>query len=417
MTTLLHSDAVKEADALDALLAAQPYGRSLPGPLYHSRAAFALDLARIFRTQWLFACCAAEIPRPGDFITMSVGSDSIVVLRGDDGEARAFHNTCRHRGSKICLTARGSAPKLVCPYHQWTYGLDGRLVHAANMGEAFDPEAHGLSPVHVETLCGMVYVCLAETAPDFAAFRRDVEPYIAPHQPERTKVAHQSRIIEKANWKLVIENNRECYHCAANHPELTVSLVEFALPEEADDPEMQRLFAEKAALWEANGLPHEGVPRNPEYRCIRLPFDHGALSMTPDGGLASKMLLGDLVEPDLGSVRMFHVPNNWNHFLSDHILHFRALPISETETEVVTTWLVHEDAVEGLDYSVERLTKVWEATNEQDRVLAENNHLGTLSSAYRPGPYARTEFMVADFIDWYARTAQPRSGPRLIAAE
>ncbi len=400
---------------VDAAIAGHVSGWSLPGVLYHSREAFEKDLDLVFRREWLFACPVAEIPEPGDFVTLAVGPDGIVVVRDEAGDVRAFHNVCRHRGSRICLEASGSARRLVCPYHQWTYGLDGRLLHAANMGARFDPSAFPLAPVHVALVAGLVYVCLAETPPDIAPFREAVTPFIAPHAPDRTKVAHRSRIVERANWKLVVENNRECYHCAANHPELLASLVEFALPDDPrGDARFRALMAEKGALWEANGLPYQPVPRNGEFRCIRLPFDNGAVSMTRDGGAACRILLGDLTEPDLGSVRMFHVPGNWNHFLSDHILHFRALPIGPDETEVVTTWLVHEDAVEGLDYTRERLTEVWLATNDQDRRLAENNHRGTLSSAYRPGPYGETEFLVADFVDWYV--GRMRGGRPVAAA-
>ncbi len=118
--------------------------------------------------------------------------------------------------------------------------------------------------------------------------------------------------------------------------------------------------------------------------------------------LACNKLLGDFTERDLGSVRMFRVPNNWNHFLADHILHFRVIPLSASTTAVRTTWLVHEDAVEGVDYDIKRLTEVWIATNDQDRRLAENNHVGITSPAYTPGPFAPSEFMLNNFSDWYA---------------
>jgi Rieske 2Fe-2S family protein len=130
--------------------------------------------------------------------------------------------------------------------------------------------------------------------------------------------------------------------------------------------------------------------------------------------------LGGFTDPDLGSVRMFRVPNNWNHFLSDHILHARVLPLSANRTAVRTTWLVHEDAVEGIDYDVARLTAVWDATNEQDKRLAENNHAGVASDAYEPGPYAPTEFMLDHFSDWYASKMSAFAAPppmRLAAAE
>lgn len=405
-----------ETDVWEALKDWRP-GLSLPAAWYHSDEAYRLDIERVFKSQWVFACAGAEISNAGDRIALTIGHEPIVVVRGEDGAVRAFHNVCRHRGSLICRHARESGPRLVCPYHQWTYDLSGALVYAADMDETFDPAQHSLALVHTQVLCGMVYICLADSPPDFARFRAAVSSFIEPHAPDRTKVAFQSRIVEAANWKLVVENNRECYHCASNHPELMASFVEVPLPGDTEgEREFAALMAEKGPLYTANELPYEGTWRDPEFRCVRVPFAGGAVSMTRDGAAASKILLGDLTEPDLGSVRLFHVPGNWNHFLSDYIVHTRALPISPGETEVVTTWLVHEDAVEGLDYDLERLTEVWIATNDQDKALAENNHLGTTSSAYRPGPYSRKEFLVSDFVAWYVATVRHEK-PLAVAAE
>ena len=377
-------------------------GYSLPRDFYISDEIFEDDLAAIFETEWLFACNGAEIAAPGDYVTFNVGTNPIVVLRDRDGQVRAFHNACRHRGSKVCQKDKGHTNRLVCPYHQWVYELDGRLIHARQMPDGFDTSGSGLAPVQVEVVAGLVYVCLADAPPSLARFKAAVTSYIAPHAPDRTKVAFQSTIIEKANWKLVIENNRECYHCAGNHPELLASLVEFALPDDTSaTASFEALMARSAATWDAQGLPHEPADGGIEFRCIRLPFNEGAVSFTLDGKPACAKLVGDLTHPDLGSVRMFRVPNNWNHFLADHILNFRVLPLSADRTAVTTTWLVHEDAVEGIDYDLEHLTAVWTATNDQDRALAENNHLGIRSKAYRPGPYAPSEFMLTNFADWY----------------
>jgi len=173
-----------------------------------------------------------------------------------------------------------------------------------------------------------------------------------------------------------------------------------------NDPRADGFFSElmprKIKDWEKLGLPHAPVPGGQEFRCIRLPFINDALSMTLDGSLACRKLLGDFEDPDLGSVRMFRVPNNWNHFTSDHILHATVNPISPDKTLLTTKWLVHEDAVEGWDYDVEHLTAVWKATNSQDATLAENNHKGTRATGYRPGPYSESEFMLVDFTNWYA---------------
>lgn len=408
-------------DRVRALVAERRPGFSLPRDFYVDEALFRVDQEAVFAAEWLFACNACEIAEPGDWLTLRIAGASVVVLRDRDGAVRAFHNTCRHRGSRICLGEKGHANRLVCPYHQWVYELDGRLLDARQMPADFDPAGYGLKPAHCTVIAGLVYVCIAEEPPSIERFRAAVEPYIAPHRPDRTKVAHVSTIVEEANWKLVIENNRECYHCAANHPELLVTLVEFALP---DDPrataQFDRLMSGARARWDALGLPHAPADGGVEFRCIRLPFNEGGVSFTLDGGPACRKLLGDFTDPDLGSVRMFRAPNAWHHFLADHILHFRVTPLSADRTEVRTTWLVHEDAVEGVDYDVERLTAVWTATNDQDRVLAENNHRGILSRAYEPGPYAPSEFMLANFADWYAgRLADRFGGPaaRLEAAE
>lgn len=406
-------------DLVRSLLDQRRHGFSMPREFYVDDAIFKADLDAVFATDWLFACNVAEIKRPGDYLTLQIGDDSLIVLRDRDGQVRAFHNTCRHRGSRLCNAETGHLNRLVCPYHQWVYELDGSLLHARQMPPGFSVEGYDLKPARIEVICGMVYVSLADDPPSLDAYRAAVTPYIAPHQPDRTKVAFTSTIIEEANWKLVIDNNRECYHCAGNHPELLVSLIEFALPDDAAaTATFKGLMDRSAEKWDRLGLPHRPADGGIEFRCIRLPFNEGTRSFTMDGAPACRKLLGDFTEGDLGSVRMFRVPNNWNHFLADHIMHFRVLPLSADRTAVRTTWLVHEDAVEGVDYDVEHLTQVWTATNDQDRLLAENNHRGIRSRAYQPGPFAPSEFMLQNFSDWYAGKMAAYAGvpaPRLAA--
>lgn len=409
------------SDLVRTLLDQHRPGFSLPRGFYLDDEIFKADLEAIFAEEWLFACNVCELRRPGDYLTIKIGDDSLVILKDRDGGIRALHNTCRHRGSRICQAEQGRSNRLVCPYHQWVYDLDGRLLHARQMPDGFDSRENGLKPAEVEVICGMVYVSLSDSPSSIDRFRQAVTPYVAPHRPDRTKVAFASTIVEEANWKLVIENNRECYHCAGNHPELLATLVEFALPDDAAaSAAFKGLMERSAAKWDKLGLPHGPADGGTEFRCIRLPFNEGTVSFTMDGRPGCNKLLGDFTDPALGSVRMFRAPNNWNHFLSDHILHFRVLPLSADRTAVRTTWLVHEDAVEGVDYHVERLAAVWTATNDQDRALAENNHRGIGSSAYRPGPYAPSEFMLNQFSEWYTGRMADHYGiraPHLLAAE
>lgn len=392
-----------EHQHLRKLLDRRVSGNSLEADFYHDQDILNLELKAVFEREWMFAGNSSEIPNAGDYLTTMIGKTGVIVTRTEEGELRAYQNSCRHRGSLICLESKGNANKFVCPYHQWTYDLEGSLQHAGDMNDSFDPTKHSLIPVNLELMAGLIYICIADNPPDFKNFRSQVEPYIAPHQPDNCKVAFEMTIVEDANWKLVVENNRECYHCATAHPELTFSLTSFAMP---DDPTANDFFSElmprKAKDWDTLALPHKPVNGGQEFRCIRLPFINDSLSMTVDGSLACRKLLGDLTDPDLGSVRMFHVPHNWNHFSSDYILHTTVNPISPSQTSVTTKWLVHKDAIEGWDYDIEHLTAVWKVTNDQDKTLAENNHKGTLAQGYRTGPYSNSEFMLVDFTNWYA---------------
>ncbi|MCM2972677.1 aromatic ring-hydroxylating oxygenase subunit alpha [Larsenimonas suaedae] len=379
---------------------------TLPQPFYKDERVFAVDMQEIFSKEWLFAGMTCEVPKKGNYLTLTVGENPIVLVRGDKDAIHGFYNVCRHRGSKLCLQERGKAAKLVCPYHQWTYELDGRLLFAgSDMGEDFDMNAYGLKPIHVRVAGGFIFVCLSEgEAPSFDEFAETLDHYLEPYDMENTKIAVESNIVEDANWKLVIENNRECYHCNGSHPELLNSLIEF---DDTDDPratdDYKALVARKQADWSAESVPFELKRIGRRNRLTRTPLLNGVVSMTMDGKPGSKKLMGRLQSPDMGSLRILHLPNSWNHFMGDHAIVFRVLPLSAQKTLVTTKWLVHKDAVEGEDYNPDELRRVWDATNDQDRKLAEENQRGINSQAYQPGPYSKTyEFGVIDFLAWYS---------------
>ncbi|WP_016853737.1 aromatic ring-hydroxylating oxygenase subunit alpha [Halomonas smyrnensis] len=392
-------------EATAEMLKQRQHNYSLPQPFYNDERLFALDMQEIFEKEWLFAGMTSEIPAKGNFMTLEVGDNPVVIVRGNDGEVHAFHNVCRHRGSRLCVTDKGKVAKLVCPYHQWTYELDGRLLFAGTeMGQAFNLADHGLKPVHVRTGGGFIFVSLADEAPAIDGFLETLDHYLAPYDMENLKVAVESSIVEQCNWKLVLENNRECYHCNGAHPELLNSLQEF---DDTDDPRAtpayKDLVARKQADWEAQCVPYKLTRLDRRNRLTRTPLLDGAESMTMDGKRACQKLMGNLQSADLGSLRILHLPNSWNHFMGDHALVFRVMPIGPQQTVVTTKWLVHKDAVEGVDYHPEQMRKVWDATNDQDRRLAEENQRGINSKSYQPGPYSETyEYGVIDFVNWYS---------------
>lgn len=379
---------------------------ALSRELYKDEDVYAQDLEQIWHKEWIFVGHTFEVEKAGQYLTVQIGDYPVLIVRDGKGEVRAFHNACRHRGSRICSKEKGKTAKLVCPYHSWTFDLDGKLIFAANMGDKFNNDEHGLLPVHCETVNSFIYVCVAESAPDFDLFREQVSPFLTPHNLENAKVAYESNLVEKGNWKLVFENNRECYHCDANHPELLNSFVEnlsVAGVGGEEDPEL----AEHWQRCEDAGFPSRMVmAESGQYRMTRIPLFQQAVSYTMDGkpAVANKRL-DDSDESNLGALLYFHYPNTWNHVMGDHALSFRVLPLSSGETLVTTKWLVPKDAVEGEDYDIDRLTKVWLATNDQDRQLVEETFRGVSSPSYRPGPFSDiTENGVCQFVDWYCDT-------------
>lgn len=400
------------ADILRMLRKRTP-GHSLPSRFYNDPAIFALDLQAIFERHWLFVGATCEVAQPGQYLTVSVGETSILVVRGTDGELRAFHNTCRHRGSRICDDEFGRAKLLVCPYHRWGYRLDGTLAHVSHMPENFDFAAHALRPVHLRTVCGTIFICMADEPPDFAPYTRAIEPLLAPHRLDRARVAHKDHLVVEGNWKLMMENSRECYHCATSHRELMrtfLDIYNFDDPQEAAEI---RAFCERR---EAEGLPSH-VAEGADFRASRLPFTGGAVSTTMDGRPAVSRLLGDVPHNDIGSLRWVHYPSVYNHALGDYAITVRMLPLDPRRTLVTTAWLVDRDAVEGRDYDAKNLIRVWDDTNRQDAALVRRNQLGVNSAGYVPGPYSPTlEAGVIKFVDWYCARVMEHLAGQPVAA-
>jgi Rieske 2Fe-2S family protein len=387
------------AAALDARVA----GHSLPQSLYVSAAAFNFDLAAIFARSWQFVGFEAEVRGRGDYLAATIGQSPVLIVRGRDSVVRAFHNTCRHRGSLLCKPGSGSVARLTCPYHRWTYGLDGALIAAGRMGNDFDKTPYSLGPVRLETVAGAMFVCLADDPPSFETMRRELAPLLAPHRLDRAKVAFQSTLVEHANWKLVMENARECYHCATGHPELSRTFPVGVSANFDIDGEHARGWSKRMA---ALGLP-VGPAEEDWWQAIRFPLNPAQKSMTLDGEPSVGKLMCNAGDGDIGSLRWAVEPNSFCHSTGDYTFAFIALPVGPNETHVISKWLVDEDAVEGVDYDPATLTDLWTRTNLQDKELAENNALGVMSPGYRPGPYStEAESLTIRFVDWYCATAR-----------
>jgi glycine betaine catabolism A len=447
------------------LLAQQAPGYTLPQVLHLDPEIYRLELERVWRPAWLFAAHSAELRRPGDRTVFDLADDSVLLVRGEHGEIGAFHNVCRHRGSRLVdggiasfagvgvgvgvgvgaavdVGGRASAggarpsgavlpaparlvsvppdPFIRCPYHQWAYRFDGSLAACGGMEgvEGFDTAEHGLVPVDCIEFGGLVFVRLSGSTrqqefPDAEPGIWELRGALAPQGLERAKVAYRQTYVVEAGWKVVWENNRECWHCHAGHPEYIRSHFDTANTRSTEV--QQRIAVRTASMLSALGrLPSGdvydggGLAAFPSPGCSwsghRTPLVEGFDTESLDGAPVAP-LMGDYRSYEVGVLRMRALPNFWCHASADHAVTTRLAPAGLERTEVVVTWLVDQDAEEGRDYSLERLLPVWSRTSEQDWQLCERNQRGIRSSGYRPGPLSeRHEANVAAFHRWYRET-------------
>ena len=390
-------------DPIDALAARQGPGLALERPFYCDAGIFEREVERLFLHDWLYAGHASQLPEPGSWLVYDIAGESVLVVRDAGGDLRAMANVCRHRGSRLCSEAFGRARRFVCPYHGWTYALDGSLARARGMPADFDAAAYRLHPLALEVFHGMVFVSFAERPSSFDRVRAELDAPLAPFGLDETRVAAQRAYPVEANWKLVLENFEECYHCAPAHPEFSRSHA-IKLPA-GTYPELQAALAERCAragtgAGSVKAPDWLAAPEGPFYYHDRYPLFDGYLTGSEDGR-ALAPLLGRVREFDGGASNgQLGLLCYWLIY-SDHCVIYRFTPIDLNHTEMDIVWLVQRDAVEGRDYDLGRLTWLWHVTTEADKRIIEHNQLGVRSRFYRPGPYAPMEWASRHFVEWY----------------
>jgi Rieske 2Fe-2S family protein len=355
---------------------------TLPGACYTSEEVFEAEVQRILLRQWTFVAHASQVADPGDYVTDEIAGESFIVVRDELGALHALLNTCRHRGHRLCDAASGSAPgRFVCPYHQWSYHLDGRLSHVPRQPAQFDVAEWGLHRGHVEVWHGLVFVSLSQLAPPpltpwLDALASDMKQA----RPERLNEAFRESYEIAANWKIVLENYLECYHCRSNHPELCSAMALDAMYDTTD-------------AWSG------------QYLGGATPLKPGHLTMSIHGRLVAPPL-NDQVMPDgstAGDSGFAIVPMLTRLIChADHMIVHLLRPIDVGHTRWETRWFVSDTAVEGVDYDVDELTAVWRSTNRQDISLCESAARGVRSRRFVPGPlHPKLESSVASTLGLY----------------
>ncbi len=396
---------------ISPLAAGARKGYSLDRDFYCDDEIFARDMGEVAGRKWIVAGHVDRVRRKGDYFLYKIGDESIIVVRSDDAAINAFYNVCRHRGSLICTQASGRVSRLTCGYHAWSYGLDGELLAARLMPADFSRKDNGLHRCHVRVFHGFIFINLSDGAPvDFDATFGDLEPYLDFHGFADAKIAHTESYPTAANWKLVVENFVECYHCTPSHPEFSSmhppeALIAFGAGPSSGPADAVRDYLPTLRAWErraaALGRPIGTVDDGPESSHLRLLLQRtireGFDSETEDGRPAST-LMGKRRAFDQGRMYLSFSPFTQVVATNDFAVLFQFTPRGTMQTDVELTWLVDGNAS---GYDVPRMIWGWDRTTKQDKVITENNQAGILSKRYRPGRYSEHERRVETFQEWY----------------
>lgn len=358
---------------------------TLAGRYYTSAEVFASEQERIFENTWFCAVRSSDLALPGKFKKVQVGRESVLLIRGRDGLLRAFLNVCRHRGAQLCVESEGEVKRtLRCPYHSWTYALDGKLMAAPNIGTLTDDEGapidryrYGLVPVALTEWLGYAWVCLSDTPPPFEDVLAETTKTLGDSDAINRygigglDVGHRVVYDVAANWKLIVENFMECYHCSSIHPELVGVLPEFA-----------RGVAAQANV----GLGAEFGPQ--------------VAGFTVDGGQGFERLPGITDDQDRRYYAITVKANVFINLVPDHVIFHRMYPVSADRTVVECDWLYTGEVV-GSDRDVSRSVELFHRVNVQDFDACERTQPAMSSRAYRNGGVlVPAEHHIAEFHHW-----------------
>ncbi|HIF98998.1 MAG TPA: aromatic ring-hydroxylating dioxygenase subunit alpha [Myxococcales bacterium] len=397
------------ASRLEALLEVQPDASALLQPFYNDAQIFEHDVARIHMQQWLCAGHVSQAPETGDWFRFDMAAEPLIIVRGSDGELRALLNVCRHRGSVVCAEQAGHSNRLICPYHGWTYDLEGRLRSARNMGD-LDLGAHSLASIHCRVAGGLIFVCFADEAPDFDHAAGVFERSVGRFGWADAKVAHRASYTVAANWKLVTENYQECYHCRPAHPEFS-RFHATAKPDEAN-VDLRRsasglAIAQGIEIEEFDNWPFGDAAGSQGIAVSNDAMYAGSVTGSRDGNPLAP-LMGDFKDY-CGGFFTYVETGPASFFLAypDHGLVYLFIPRTAQRTDMEVLWLVDSKAEAGTDYSVEELSWLWDVTSIADKRIIERNQEGVNSRYYVPGPYGPMEDRTQAFIAWYLSQIRP----------
>jgi phenylpropionate dioxygenase-like ring-hydroxylating dioxygenase large terminal subunit len=346
---------------------------TLPARYYVDGDYFTREMERLFRRMWICAGRSQEIAKPGQFVLRDVVGESVIVTRAPDGRAHAFHNVCRHRGTRLCTESSGAfAGSIQCPYHAWTYALDGRLLGAPHMDEVphFRKDDYPLHHVHAEEWDGHVFLNLSDAPPPLAVQLDELPAKFRAWRMQDLRLGHRIIYDVKANWKLIIQNYNECLHCPNLHPAL-------------------------------NKLSHylsgENEPLRATYMGGRMDLRPGVETLSMDGSCPRAFLPG-LSAEDRRRVYYYAIfPNMLLSLHPDYMMVHTLWPVAPDRTINVCEWHFQPAELAKPGFTASDVIDFWDMTNRQDWHVCELSQAGISSRAYTPGPYSNREDLLYAF--------------------
>lgn len=356
--------------AKDAELTCRPMEEAtmLPRAAFTEPSVLDWELEALFHGGWVCVGHRDQVSQRGQYLTVEIGGESILVVADDDGAPHAFHNVCRHRGSRLVEQTEGQLGRLQCPYHAWCYSFDGSLKNAPHTAAIanFDPAANGLHPVRTATVEGLVLIDPSGSAPPAEDHVGDLTAHLARYRTGELQRTTRTTYEVNANWKAIAENYSECLHCPGVHPELN------------------RL---------SHYLSGDTITGGGAWCGGSMTLSEGAETMAKDGGDShGRPPIEGLEEQDLRSILYFLLfPNTLISLHPDYVMLHTLWPTAPDRTQVVCEWFFepHTIAREGFDDS--DAVAFWDQVNREDWRVCELAQRGMTSRAYTPGRYTEQE--------------------------
>jgi phenylpropionate dioxygenase-like ring-hydroxylating dioxygenase large terminal subunit len=346
---------------------------------------FAEEQQKIFSRQWVLVGHQSQIAQAGDYFTAEIAGESLIIVRDKRDAIRGFYNVCRHRGSRLIENRNGRSQGIQCPYHAWTYALDGRLIGAPHMDDVpgFDKADYSLHPVSLALWEGFIFANLADASTsrsnrDYISLEEWFAPLAGKFSRWNLPSLQSAKRIEydvRANWKLIFQNYSECYHCLGVHPELSKI------------------------------SPHDSA----ENDLTEGPFLGGFMRIASDKSLTMSghtcaLPVGDFGDEDFRFVFYYSIlPNMLLSLHPDYVMVHQLEPQSPEQTLILCNWFFHPEAFEREDFKPEDAIEFWDMVNRQDWHVCELSQQGISSRGYEPGPYSARESIPAAWDREYLR--------------